>query len=78
MKVQIKCFATLSKDEVCDYHDATTYELPSGATVADLAKKVEVDAEEVKIIFVNNKQAEMNHVLNDGDQVALAPKSGGM
>lgn len=78
MKVQIKCFATLSKDEVCDYHDATAYELASGATVADLAKVVDVDPEEVKIIFVNNKQAKMNHVLNDGDQVALAPKSGGM
>jgi molybdopterin converting factor small subunit len=78
MKVKIKCFATLSKDDVCDYHDATTYELASGATVADLAKKVEVDAEEVKIIFVNNKQATMDHVLSDGDQVALAPKSGGM
>ena len=78
MKVQIKCFTTLSKDDVCDYHDATTYELASGATVADLAKKVDVDAEEVKIIFVNNKQANMNHVLNDGDQVALSPKSGGM
>ena len=78
MKVQIKCFATLSKEEVCDYHDATTYELDEGATVAELAKKVDVDPEEVKIIFVNNKQAQMDHVLSDGDQVALAPKTGGM
>ena len=78
MKVKIKCFATLSKEEVCDYHDATTYELAKGATVADLAKKVEVDPKDVKIIFVNNKQVQMNHVLNDGDQVALAPKTGGM
>lgn len=78
MKVQVKCFATLSKDKVCDYHDATTYELSSGATVADLVKLVEADPEEVNIIFVNHKQASINDTLKEGDQVALAPKSGGM
>lgn len=78
MKVHIKCFATLSKEEVCDYHGAKAYELDKGATVADLAKKVDVDPEDVKIVFVNNKSVQMNHVLSDGDQVALAPKTGGM
>lgn len=78
MKVHIKCFATLSQDEVCDYHGAKAYELDEGATVADLAKKVDVDTEDVKIIFVNNKSVQMNYVLSDGDQVALSPKTGGM
>ena len=78
MKVQVKCFSTLSKDDVCDFHDAKSYELSDGATVKDLAGKVDVDPEEVKIIFVNHKSASMDHVLTNGDQVAFSPKSGGM
>jgi molybdopterin converting factor small subunit len=78
MKVNIKCFATLSKEHVCDYHGSKPYELNEGATVKDLVKKLEVETEEVKIIFVNHKEVELDHVLSDGDQVALAPKSGGM
>lgn len=61
----------MSEDEVCDYHDAKTYELDDRSTVADLAKKVGVNPEDVKIIFVNNKTVKMNHVLRDGDKIAL-------
>ena len=78
MNVNVKCFATLSKEQVCDYHGATPYELSEWATVNELVGKLEIDPEEVKIIFVNHKEVELDHVLSDGDQVALAPKSGGM
>lgn len=78
MNVNVKCFATLSKEQVCDYHGAKPYELSEGATVNELVGKLEIDPEEVKIIFVNHKEVELDHVLSDGDQVALAPKSGGM
>jgi molybdopterin converting factor small subunit len=78
MNVNVKCFATLSKEQVCDYHGATPYELSEGATVNELVGKLEIKPEEVKIIFVNHKEVELNHVLNEGDQVALSPKTGGM
>ncbi|MEZ4601193.1 MAG: hypothetical protein R2940_15495 [Syntrophotaleaceae bacterium] len=78
MRVQVKCFSTLSKEDVCDFHDAKSYELSEGATVKDLAGKIEIEPEEVKIIFVNHKSASMGDVLKNGDQVAFSPKSGGM
>jgi molybdopterin converting factor small subunit len=78
MNVNVKCFATLSKEQVCDYHGATPYELSEGATVNELVGKLKIKPEEVKIIFVNHKEVELNHVLNEGDQVALSPKTGGM
>jgi molybdopterin converting factor small subunit len=78
MNVNVKCFATLSKEQVCDYHGATPYELSEGATVNELVGKLKIKPEEVKIIFVNHKEVELNHVLSEGDQVALSPKTGGM
>lgn len=78
MKVNAKCFSTLSKEDVCDYHGSTPYDLKNGATVQDLVKKLEIEPDEVKIIFVNHKHVNLDHVLSDGDQVAFSPKSGGM
>jgi molybdopterin converting factor small subunit len=43
-----------------------------------LTKRLNQSPENIKLVFVNGKQAEMNSVLKDGDQVGLAPATGGM
>lgn len=43
-----------------------------------LIKRLNQSPENIKIVFVNGKHAETNSVLKDGDQVGLAPASGGM
>jgi sulfur carrier protein ThiS len=78
MNVNIKCFTTLSKEQVCDQHGSKPYEIRDGATVKDLVKKLEFDPDDIQIIFVNNREVELGHVLSSGDQVALSPKTGGM
>jgi molybdopterin converting factor small subunit len=78
MKVNVKCFATLSKEGKCDYHGSTAYELADKSTVRDLVKKLELNEDEIKIIFINHREEALETVLKEGDQVALSPKAGGM
>jgi molybdopterin converting factor small subunit len=46
--------------------------------VRDLVKKLDLDEDEIKIIFVNHKEKTLESVLKEGDQIALSPKTGGM
>jgi sulfur carrier protein ThiS len=78
MNVNLKCFAQLVKEQVCDYKGSTPHELPEGSTVSELIDRVGLPREEIKIIFVNNTIVTAGTVLHDGDNVALAPKTGGM
>lgn len=78
MKVNLKCFARLSKDGECDFRDSTPYEMDKGATVYDLANRAKVLPKDVEIVFVNNKIVNLKTVLADGDNVGLAPAVGGM
>lgn len=78
MKVNVKCFANLSKEGKCDYHGATAYDIADKATVRDLVKKLDLDEDEIKIIFVNHKEETLESVLKEGDQIALSPKTGVM
>jgi molybdopterin converting factor small subunit len=78
MKITVKCFSTLADADTCDYKDSTPYELKDGETVTALIERLNQSPEDIKIVFINGKQAETNSVLKDGDQVGLAPASGGM
>jgi molybdopterin converting factor small subunit len=78
MNINIKCFATLANTETCDFRTAATFDLPAGQTIKNLLPRIGVDQEAVKIAFVNNRIVGLNTVLEDGDQVALAPAVGGM
>ncbi|ABA88835.1 hypothetical protein Pcar_1591 [Syntrophotalea carbinolica DSM 2380] len=78
MKVNVKCFANLSKEGTCDYHGSTPCEIPDKGTVMDVVKKLDLNGDDIKIIFVNHKEVTLDSVLKEGDQVALSPKTGGM
>lgn len=78
MRVNVKCFARLSKDQVCDYKHSTQHEMSQGATISDLIAKLGLRREDIKIIFLNNSLEQAGAVLHDGDNVALAPVTGGM
>jgi len=78
MKVDLRCFATLANGETCDYKRPTAYELKDGHTVADLAVSAGIAAENIKIAFVNGRQADHGTMLADGDRVGFVPPVGGM
>ena len=78
MKVKVKCFATLADADACDYRDSLEYELSEGDTVDSLVSLLDMQKEEIKIIFRNNKVVDFDTPLKDGDQVGFAPAVGAM
>lgn len=78
MKVNLKCFSSLSKGGSCDFRISTTYDLKDGQTVEDLIQHAGLSHDDVKIAFINHRKSELDSRLNHGDRVALAPAIGGM
>jgi molybdopterin converting factor small subunit len=78
MKVNLKCFAKLAEGDVCDFTGSDEHALSNGETVRDLVKRLGIKEEEVKLIFLNNKKADFDTLLKDGDQLALSPPVAGM
>jgi molybdopterin synthase sulfur carrier subunit len=52
-------------------------ELPDGATVGQLVEKLQLPADQVKVVFVNHTVQEHGRKLEDGDRVAVFPPVGG-
>ena len=73
MKVTLKCFAKLSEGDVCDFTGSNEQEISQGETVGSLIARLGFNQEEVKVIFLNGRIVDFDAVLNDGDQVGLAP-----
>jgi molybdopterin converting factor small subunit len=74
MNIQVRCYATLAKYQP---PSADTFFLDPGSTVTDLATRLGVAMEEIKVAFVNGKHAHMRTQLQEGDRVALFPAVGG-
>ncbi len=78
IKVNVKCFSTLAKENVCGYRADMEYELSEGSTVHDLTEKLELPVEAVKIVFRNHREVDFRTVLHAGDRVGFSPVTGGM
>ena len=78
IKVKVKCFSTLVKEQMCDYKGSTEHELLEGSTIHDLIEKLSLPLDAVKIIFLNSKEVGFDAVLHDGDQIAFSPVTGAM
>jgi len=57
--------------------EALPLELGEGATVGQLIRQLELPADEVKIVFVNNLIRDWDHVLESGDELGIFPPVGG-
>jgi len=78
MDITLKCFATLAEADKCDYRSSMPKTIPEGATVRKLLMQTEIPERDVKLIFINGQKAALDTVLRNGDQVGLAPATGGM
>jgi molybdopterin synthase sulfur carrier subunit len=76
--VQVRLYATLRhyRPEV-KLGESLPMELPEGATVGRLIARLGIPAEVVKTIFVNHCQQGPEHVLQNGDEVAIFPPVAG-
>jgi molybdopterin converting factor small subunit len=78
VRVSVKLYALLRKHHPGPNRSVPLeVELPSGATVQDLAnhlgETIGIPVAIVKSVFVNNQAGSLATVLNDGDQVGLFP-----
>jgi hypothetical protein len=78
MKIHLKCFAMLADAHECDYSKSIEHEITEGETVGGLMLRLSIPPQSVKMIFINGRLCEPDSVLNDGDQVGLAPAVVGM
>jgi|GEM_PF-952323 hypothetical protein len=73
MNVRVKCLLDLSKENVCDPHDSMQYDLPAGATAKDLAEKLDLEPDNIKLVFINYKESTLDAELHEGDDIAFSP-----
>jgi len=73
MQVTVKLFATLRqgrfKVETSDY--------PEGTTIRQIIEELAIPEEELALILVNGRDAELEQPLQNGDTLALFPPVGG-
>lgn len=74
MRIEIKCYATLSRFTP---PDADRFEVAEGATVAQIMDRLGLAAEEVKLIFINGAKSDPGTRLAQGDRLGLFPAVGG-
>ena len=46
-------------------------------TAGELAQRIGLPLEEIKIVMINSRQSELDSVVHDGDRVAYFPAVGG-
>lgn len=79
MKINIKCFATLSNDDTCRHDRPRAISFAGDhATVGNLIDEVGVPEAEIATVFVNGRRSGHDAPLSDGDRVAFVPAVGGM
>lgn len=73
MAILVKVYATLRK-----YTDGEgTLHLKEAETVKDVLEKLGIPENEVKNVIVNGRRRDLDHLLADGDRVALFPPIAG-
>jgi sulfur carrier protein len=73
MKAKIKLFATLRNGRF----DISEMEFTEGTTILDIIEHLRIDKKDAAILFINSVHAELNSVINEGDEVAIFPPIGG-
>jgi sulfur carrier protein len=73
MKVNVKLFATLRDGRF----NSEKAEFQENSRVSDVIKKYDLPPEDVAICLVNGRDANNEHVLNDGDTLSIFPPVGG-
>ncbi len=73
MQVKVKLFATLregrEKEQLMSFANE--------ATPSDILEKLNIQAADVAILFINGRDGAFNQQLKDGDTVSIFPPVGG-
>lgn len=76
--VHVKLFASLREHfPSLGMGEMMPVDLPAGATVGTLCQQLALPADLVKVVFVNHRIREDDHLLRGGDVVGIFPPVGG-
>lgn len=73
MQVTVKLFASFRTGRF----ETARIDYPDGTTVVDVADRLKLPHAELGIMMVNNRHVKLEHVLAEGDSLALFPLLGG-
>jgi sulfur carrier protein len=73
MKAKIKLFATLRNGRF----DAAEMNLAEGTTILNITEQLGIEKKDAAILFINGVHAELDSIINEGDDVAIFPPVGG-
>jgi len=79
MGVKVKLFSSLREnreEEVCTKE--CSYDLAGNDTVEQAVEALHVNKDDIKIVLVNGRDAELSTPIKDGDTVSVFPPTGGM
>lgn len=77
MQVKLRVYANLAEESFMDTGDNYNFDVNPGTTVAQLLNKAGINGRDVRIVMINNNQAELNTTVKDGDEIGVFPSMGG-
>ena len=78
MQVEVRVFATLRRYmPELEIGEAKIVRVEQGTTLDQLRDRLGLPSEEVKVIMRNNLQAELDHLVCDGDRITYIPAVAG-
>ncbi len=73
MNIHVKCLNNLSRENVCNAHASTLHEVPTGTTARELATRLQLNPDKIKLVFINYKESEPDTELHEEDDIAFSP-----
>ncbi len=73
MEVTVKLFATFQEGRF----EATSRRYPAGTRVSDIVEELRLPRDEIGVLLVNSRHAELDREIAEGDVVAIFPQVGG-
>jgi sulfur-carrier protein len=73
MNVTVKLFATFQEGRF----EASPREYPAGTRVSDIVDELKIPRNEIGVLLVNSRHAELDRAISQGDVVAIFPQVGG-
>jgi molybdopterin converting factor small subunit len=73
MQITVKLFASFRTGRF----EIETRDVPNGTTVAELSDSLNLPHSELGIMLINHRHVKLDHIILEGDTVALFPLLGG-
>jgi molybdopterin synthase sulfur carrier subunit len=77
MRIEVRLYATLRRYVPSAVEGIIAVDVPEGSTAGDVIAKVNIDAEEVRILMINGRSSPLDKTLAEGDRMGLFPAVGG-